>query len=90
MVSAVDRAKRALVTLLKTLATAYGIVLNLKREPTDAQPTLPTSVIVDTAAHVTHARQHLLCWGYIPWDTCYPVYLHVSHLLYTCLLLRQT
>ena len=37
MVSAIDRAKRALVTLLKSLATAYGIVLNIKRDSPDTE-----------------------------------------------------
>ena len=32
MVSAVDRAKRALVTVLKLLATAYGCVAHVTRE----------------------------------------------------------
>ena len=35
MPSARDLAKRALVTLLKSLATAYGLVLSLTRESAD-------------------------------------------------------
>ena len=37
MVSAVDRAKRALVTLLKLLATAYGCVADVTRDSTDLE-----------------------------------------------------
>jgi curved DNA-binding protein CbpA len=37
MVSAVDTAKRVLVTLLKSLAGIYGVVLALTRESTDVQ-----------------------------------------------------
>ncbi len=36
MASAIDLAKRALVTLLKTLAAAYGTVLSLTRDFPDA------------------------------------------------------
>ncbi len=36
MASAIDLAKRALVTLLKTLAAAYGTVLTLTRDSPDA------------------------------------------------------
>ena len=36
MVSQVDRAKRALVTLLKQLAAAYSAVLTLTRDSSDA------------------------------------------------------
>ena len=35
MVSAIDRAKRALVTLLKSLATVYGLVLSVTRDAPD-------------------------------------------------------
>ena len=35
MASALDRAKRVLVTLLKSLATAYGLVLTLTRDSSD-------------------------------------------------------
>ncbi len=35
MVSAIDRAKRALVTLLKALAASYGVVLQLARDSAD-------------------------------------------------------
>ena len=37
MVSAVDRTKRALVTLLKSLALAYGVTLQITRESSDTQ-----------------------------------------------------
>ena len=37
MVSAIDRAKRALVTLLKSLATVYGLVLSVTRDATDKE-----------------------------------------------------
>ena len=37
MVSAVDTAKRILVTLLKSLAGIYGVVLALTRESTNVQ-----------------------------------------------------
>ena len=37
MVSSIDTAKRALVTLLKSIAVFYGIVLGLTRESTDVQ-----------------------------------------------------
>ena len=37
MVSAIDRAKRTFVTLLKTLAATYGVALQLKRDSTDAE-----------------------------------------------------
>ena len=37
MVSAVDRAKRALVTLLKLLATAYGCVADVTRDSADLE-----------------------------------------------------
>ena len=37
MVSAVDRAKRALVTLLRLLATAYGFVADVTRESSDLE-----------------------------------------------------
>ena len=36
MVSSLDRAKRALVALLKALATAYNVALTLTRESCDA------------------------------------------------------
>ena len=36
MVSAIDRARRAFVTLLKTLAATYGVGLQLTRESSDA------------------------------------------------------
>ncbi len=36
MVSAIDRAKRLLVSLLKTLAATYGVVLQLSRDSSDA------------------------------------------------------
>ena len=35
MVSAIDRAKRLLVSLLKTLAAAYGVALKLSRDSSD-------------------------------------------------------
>ena len=35
MVSAIDRAKRLLVNLLKTLAATYGVVLQLSRDSSD-------------------------------------------------------
>ena len=39
MVSALDKLKRALVTLLKTLATAYGLTVTLTRESPDKDVT---------------------------------------------------
>ena len=37
MVSNIDTAKRALVTLLKSIAVIYGLVAGLTRESTDVQ-----------------------------------------------------
>ena len=39
MVSAIDRAKRLLVCLLKSSATTYGVVLQLSRDAADADVT---------------------------------------------------
>ena len=39
MVSAIDRAKRLSVCLLKSLATTYGVVLQLSRDAADAEVT---------------------------------------------------
>ena len=62
MVSAVDRAKRALVVLLRALAVSYGLVLKLSRESTDqelrtAYRRSPLEPLLQQGEHVPRAGE---------------------------------
>ena len=54
MVSAVDSAKRALASLLKTLAGIYGVVVGVTRDSSDAE-VVTACWKVSRQAHPNHA-----------------------------------